>query len=153
MITMKYGVIVCPKCGKARGVETKKKTTSCQCGREIVLSKTRFEFTTDSPLELADAVAQANEQLAGGEKIKLEKRRGKKNPYSKLAESAKAIKDPMERMRIIAQHLTELKGDFLLEDVRQITSLMGKDSPEDVIARLKEHNLIYETADGKFRYV
>jgi hypothetical protein len=153
VIEMKYGVIVCPKCGKARGIETKKKTTSCQCGREIVLSKIRFEFTTDSPLELADAVAQANEQLAGGEKLKLEKRHGKKSPYSKLAESAKVIKDPMERMRLIALHLTELKGDFLLEDVRQVTSLMGKDSPEDVIARLKEHNLIYETADGKFRYV
>ena len=62
---MKYGVIVCPSCGKAKGVEAEKKTTTCQCGREIELSRVKLHYSTDSPMELADAVAQANALIAG----------------------------------------------------------------------------------------
>lgn len=150
---MRYGVIVCPACGKAKGVEADKKTTKCQCGREVDLVKTKLEFRTESPMELADAVAQANALLAGGEKLTFEKKPRKKGPYAAVSEKAKAVKDPLERLRIIAQELTMLKGDFDADDVRKVTNLIGRESAEDVIARLKEHGLVYETADGKYRLV
>jgi len=146
----KYGVIVCPKCGLAKGVEAKKKTTSCQCGKEIVLARTKLMFQTDSPLELADSVAKANAALRGGKELPKERKSRSKDPYSSIAERARAIKDPIERMRVIAIGLSELKEEFTIEDVRRVTHVLGKDAPEDVIARLQEHNLIYESGEGTY---
>ena len=150
---MKYGVIVCPKCGMARGVETRKKTTSCQCGREIVLSRVKVHFMTDSPLELADAVAEANASIRGGKPLPAEKKPRKKGAYAAAAERAKPIKDPVERMRAVAEALTEAKGQFTLDDLRKAASVLGKDSAEDMLARLLEHNLVYESGEGIYRSV
>jgi len=150
---VKYGVIVCPKCGMAKGVEAKRKTTTCQCGREIKMSSVKLMFQTDSPMELADSVAMANASLHGGEHLVVEKKGKKKDPYFVISERAKPIKDPLERMRVVARELTALKVEFTFEDMKKVAAIVGKDSPEDMIARLKEHNLIYETGDGKYRSV
>lgn len=149
----KYGVVVCPKCGFAKGVEANKKTTSCQCGKEIILSRAKIMFLTDSPLDLAESVAKANAALRGGKELPKERKSRGKDPYSSIAESAKAIKDPIERMKVIARGLSELKTEFTIEDVRKVTAVLGKDAPEDVIARLQEHNLIYECGPGTFSSV
>ena len=149
----KYGVIVCPKCGMARGVETAKKTTSCQCGKEINLSYVKIKNHTDSPIELAELVAKANAIIRGGEEPAPEKRSRKKDPMNAIAEGAKSIKDPLERMRVVAQGLTELKSKFTVEDLRHVASLLGKDTAEDMLARLKEHNLVYEIDVGEYRSV
>ncbi len=150
---MKYGVIVCPKCGMAKGVEARRKTTTCQCGREIKMSSVKLMFQTDSPMELADSVAAANASLRGDEHIVVEKKRKSKDPYFVISERAKPIKDSLERMRVIARELTTLKAEFTFDDMRKVAAILGKDSPEDMIARLKEHNLIYETGDGRYRSV
>src|SRR4030042_660603 len=102
---MKYGLIICPKCGMARGV---------------------------------------------GAGAPPEKKPNRKDPFSVIAERAKPVKDSIERMRIIAKGLTDLKGDFGIEDVRKVVSVLGKDSAEDIIARLKEHNLIYQSGGGAY---
>jgi hypothetical protein len=149
----KYGVIVCPKCGMAKGVETAKKTTGCQCGNEIALSRVKIRYQTDSPLELADLVAGANAAIRGGEPSPPERKVRKNDPYLAIAERAKPIKDSLERMRSIAKGLTELQSRFTIDDVRRIASLLGKDSAEDVLARLKEHNLVYESEPGVYRSV
>jgi len=149
----KYGVIVCPKCGLAKGVEASKKTTSCQCGREVVLARTKLMFLTDSPLELAESVAKANAALRGGKDLPKERRSRSKDPYVAIAERAKVVKDSIERMRIIARGLSDLKTEFTIDDVRKVASVVGKDSPEDIVARLQEHNLIYETGQGSYRSI
>ncbi|MBU1914048.1 MAG: DUF1922 domain-containing protein [Candidatus Thermoplasmatota archaeon] len=153
MLDVKYGVIVCPKCGMSKGVEANRKTTTCQCGREIKMSSVKLMFQTDSPMELADSVAIVNASLQGGEHLVVEKKGKKKDPYFVISERAKPIKDPLERMRVVARELTTLKVEFNFEDMKKVAAIVGKDSPEDMIARLKEHNLIYETGDGKYRSV
>ena len=153
MIGLKYGVIVCPRCGMAKGIESNRKTTTCQCGREIVMSRTKLMFLTDSPMELADSVAKANASLRGGEQVLTEKKVRRKDPYFKIAEKAKPIKEPLERMRMIARELSELKSEFSYEDVKKVAAILGKDTPEDIIVRLQEHNLIYETGEGTYRAV
>jgi len=149
----KYGVIVCPKCGLAKGVEASKKTTNCQCGREIVLARAKLMFLTDSPLELAESVAKANAALRGGKDLPKERRSRSKDPYVAIAERAKVVKDSIERMRIIARGLSDLKTEFTIDDVRKVASVVGKDAPEDIVARLQEHNLIYETGQGSYRSI
>lgn len=150
---MKYGVIVCPKCGMAKGIEAAKKTTTCQCGREIEMARVKLMFPTDSPMELAESVAKANAALRGGDQMPSEKKTRRKDTYYIIAERAKPIKDPLERMKVVAKGLTELKSEFGLEDLRRVASLLAKDSPEDMLARLKEHNLVYETGPGIYRSV
>ncbi len=150
---MKYAVIICPKCGKAKGVEAERKTSTCPCGREITLSRTKFLFETNSPSELANAVAEANEQLGEGSRPKVRRKSSSKDPYAGVAERARAIKDPLERMRVIAVELTSMHGEFGHDDVRRVTALVGRESPEDVIARLQEHGLIYETPKGTYKSV
>jgi hypothetical protein len=150
---MKYGLLICPRCGMAKGVEASRKTTTCQCGREIDLRRVKLRYTTDSPLELADSVAKANAALRGGQQLPPEKRPRRKDPFFVIAERAKLVKDPVERMKVIAKGLTDLKSSFGVEDVRRVVVLLGKGSAEDVIKVLQEHNLVYETADGRFKAV
>ena len=150
---MKYGVIVCPKCGMARGVESDKKTTTCQCGRKIDLTHMKLRYMTDSPLELAASVAKANAALRGGGPMPSERKSRKRDPYTEMTEKTKAVKDPLERMRLIAVELTVLRSEFTVDDLRRVAAIIGKDSAEDMLARLQEHNLVYETDAGKFRAV
>lgn len=151
---MRYAVIICPKCGKAKGVEAERKTSTCPCGRQITLSRTKFLYESDSPSELAKAVAEANEQLCAGETPKARRRRASsKDPYAGVAERARAIRDPLERMRVIACELTSMHGAFGYDDIKRVAMLVGRESPEDMIARLQEHSLIYETSEGTYRSV
>ncbi len=149
----KYGVVVCPRCGMAKGVETAKKTTTCQCGNDIDLSRVKIKYQTDSPMELVELVGKANAALRGGEPAPSERKARKKDPYTAIAERAKPIKDSLERMRALAHGLTELQSRFTVDDLRRVTHLLGKDSAEDVLARLKEHNLVYEIEPGVYRAV
>ncbi|MGQ9587391.1 MAG: hypothetical protein ACUVT7_03290 [Thermoplasmata archaeon] len=150
---MKYGVVVCPKCGMAKGVEAEKKTTTCQCGREIDLSRAKLQCLTESPKELARAVADANAALRGGKPVPSEKRPRRKDPYTIISERAKIIKDPLERMQVIASELTALRSEFTLDDLRRVAAIVGKDSAEDMLARLQEHNLVYRVGEETFRAV
>ncbi len=150
---MKYAVIICPKCGKAKGVEAERKTTTCPCGREVSLLRAKFLYETNSPSELARAVAEANEQLGEGERPRSRRRRAPKDPYAGVAERARAIKDPLERMRVVAEELTAMHGSFGYDDVKRVAALVGRESPEDIISRLQEHGLIYETSEGTYRTV
>ncbi|HJX04248.1 MAG TPA: hypothetical protein VJ489_00350 [Thermoplasmata archaeon] len=151
---MKYGVVICPKCGMAKGVETRKKTTTCQCGREMVLSRMKIRFLTDSPSELAARVADTNAALRGGGKMPPEKRRPKKRAaHIELVESSKSVKDPLERLHLVAEGLTKAKGTFDVRDLAKVADALGKGSADEVLRRLLEHNLIYEVEDGRYKAV
>ena len=150
---MRYAVIVCPSCGKARGVECERKTTTCQCGKEIQVQRVGFQYETDSPMDLANAVAQANALILGGERVKKERRSRKKDPFAQVAEKARSFKDPLERLKAVARELTAAGGDFSVEELKKVAPLLGKMTAEDMAARMLEHGIVYETADGRFRLV
>lgn len=148
---MKYAVIICPKCGKAKGIETRKKTTTCPCGREIRLKRGIFKFMTDSPSELADLVARVNAALHGIEPMPKEKKRKRRDSYAAMVEGTAAIKDPLERLHVIAAELTKSKSEFDLDDLRRVLSIIGQDDPERMLARLLEGGVVFESSPGKFK--
>ena len=148
---MKYGVIICPKCGKAKGIETRKKTTTCPCGRKIRLKRGMLKFMTDSPSELADLVARVNAALHGAEPMPKEKKRKRRDSYAAMVEGTAAIKDPLERFHVIATELTKSKSEFDLNDLRRVLNIIGKDDPERVLARLLERGVVFESSPGKFK--
>ena len=148
---MKYGVIICPKCGKARGVESVRKTVTCPCGRRIKLARMKLRFTTDSPLELAEIVAKVNASLSGGGPMPKQKRRRKTDPYVAVVEKAKGIKEPLGKMRMIIAELSAIRPEFDSEDISRIAAIIGYGSPGALVDRLLESGLIYEVSPGRFK--
>lgn len=146
-------MIVCPKCGRARGVESAKKTTTCQCGRMIKLSRMKLRFMTDSPHELAQTVAKVNASLKGGGPMPSAKKRKKRGPHAAISEKAASIKDPLERMHVMVVELTALRSEFDINDIKKIAVMIGKQTPEDLIVRLLEYGIIYEVGLGRYKAV
>jgi hypothetical protein len=150
---MKYGLVICPSCGKARGVETAKKTSTCPCGRQGRLYKSHIRFETDSPLELAEAVAQANTQLASGKKYRRPRSKKAKDVYARTAERAKGLRDVTESAEAVVRSLTEEIGDFSVEDLERVLTLLGKGSPDEMLSRLIDANIVFEVGEGRYRSV
>src|SRR2546422_4707771 len=61
-----YGVVVCPRCKRAKGVNLKQKTTTCQCGFVIHIVPARIRGRAESARELAPLVGKVSAELAGG---------------------------------------------------------------------------------------
>ena len=137
----------------AKGVESRKKTTTCQCGREIRVDRRKLKFLTDSPLVLANSVAEANAVLRGGGKRLTEKKAQPKGPYDAISDKARTAKDPVDRLRVVAQELTALKSEFGIADLAKVTSVLGRESAEKTLKRLQDMNMIYEVSPGRYRAV
>ncbi len=110
-----------------------------------------FKFECDSPLELAEMVAQANEKLANGKKFRRSRAKPPESPYARAARSASAFKDSADRAEAIARELTHELGDFGVEDVRRVLSIIGRDDAESVVRKLRESSIVYEVGDGRYK--
>ncbi len=61
----RYGVVVCPNCEMAKGIDLGKKTTKCQrCGKRWQIKELRILYKTNSARELPGAVAIINEKIS-----------------------------------------------------------------------------------------
>src|SRR2546421_12973131 len=61
-----FGVVVCPRCHRAKGVDLSKKTTSCSCGFEIRVVPASVRVRVGTDRELIEAVRRGSAELAGG---------------------------------------------------------------------------------------
>src|SRR3972149_46886 len=61
-----FGVVVCPRCHRAKGVELSKRTTSCSCGFEIRVVLARLPVRVGTERELVEAVRRGSAELARG---------------------------------------------------------------------------------------
>jgi len=63
---MKFGVIVCPICKKAKAVELSCKTTRCpRCNKVLILEKIRIFYKTDSKDKLREVLGLINAEMDG----------------------------------------------------------------------------------------
>ena len=63
---MKFGVIVCSKCKKVKGVDLVSKTTKChRCGKILTINKLKIFYKTDSQEDLQKAIGIMNAKLDG----------------------------------------------------------------------------------------
>jgi len=63
---MKFGIIVCPKCKKAKGVILSYKTTKCnRCGKVLNLGKIKILYKTNSEQKLRHSLGLINAELDG----------------------------------------------------------------------------------------
>ncbi len=63
---MRYGVIVCPNCKKAKGVLLSNKTSRCaRCGKILKINKLKIFHETNSTEEMQNAIGLLNAKLDG----------------------------------------------------------------------------------------
>ena len=151
-----YGVIVCPRCHRAKGISLKQKTTTCQCGHKINLSVARVYAKTSDTRELANAVALQNTKLRGGLK---EYERAASTPkrakgvLGLVADSAAKAKSREEKVRAVAVGLTVKLGSFTARDFALVLESMSVPGPEARLGELLESAFIYQPEPGRYRAV
>lgn len=148
----RYAVIICPFCAEPIGADMQKRTMTCVCGKTIELLKIKPRFESQSPVEVAKAVALAKSQVKDA-KMEMPAMKQPKSRLGKIADKARAIKDTQERMTFIAQELTKLRHEFTIDDLEKIHELLGKESSIDMLVAMRDGGIIWESNKGKYKAV
>ena len=152
-----FGVVVCPRCGRAKGVELPKKTTSCQCGFEIRVHPSRIRFEVADARELAAAVGRINAELRGGTEevaaLTAKPRKRSRDAYLRVVATAGRAGDRRQRTRAAAEGLAKEFVLFTTEDWRHVAEALGLPNPEEGLQELVRGNVVYEPKPGYYRTV
>ncbi len=153
-----YGVIVCPRCKRAKGVDLKQKTTMCSCGVTIKVVPARVKARAATAHELAPLVGQVNADLAGGAKQiqQLLAPRRKVRPPNVHARIIAAIQDRGDRATRVRGAAVELTNElelFTRDDWTKVLDGMGIADPDGALAVLLDANVVFEPKPGFYRVV
>lgn len=153
-----YGVVVCPRCRKAKGVDLSQKTTQCACGFEIRVAPAKVRARAESPRELASLVAQVNAELAGGLKeyrkaTAPRPRRRSRDVHLRVAGLAARAGDRAHRVRAAAVELTRELEVFSIADWTRVLTALGIPDPEATLDELVRTSVVYEPRAGFYRAV
>ncbi len=151
-----YGVVVCNRCRRAKGVRVGQKTTLCQCGHKIELSVARIKRKTEDARELARAVGLENANLRGGreeyEKASLPPRKGK-GAHGRAATVAEKAGNRDAKVRAAAGELSKELGTFTARDFAVVLVSLGIPDPQRRLEELSKANFVYEPTPSRYRVV
>jgi len=153
-----YGVVVCPRCKRAKGVDLKQKTTSCSCGFEIRVLPTRVKARAETARELATLVARVNAEIAGGLKIVERDLAPRRRPrirdvHARIAAAVPKGGDRATRVRAAAFELTKELQVFTMEDWSKVLAGLGIPEPEAALDALIRSNAVFQPKEGFYRTV
>jgi len=152
-----FGVVVCPRCKRAKGVELPKKTTSCPCGFEIRVFPSRLKYETSDARDLAEAVGRINAELRGGTEevaaITAKPRKRSKNAYARVVAVAARAGDRRQKVRAAAEGLAREFVLFSREDWARVLEMLGIPQVDESLEELVRGNVVYEPKPGFFRNV
>jgi len=153
-----YGVVVCPRCKRAKGVNLKQKTTTCQCGFDIHIVPARIRGRAESARELAPLVGKVSAELAGGTEeyhraqAPVRRRRSRDVHVRVIAVAGKG-RDRTSRVRSAAIELTRELEVFSMSDWERVLAGLGIAHPAEALATLVGENSVFEPKAGFFRAV
>ncbi len=153
-----YGVVVCPRCKRAKGVDLKQKTTTCPCGFEIRVTPARVRARAATPRELAPLVGQANAELAGGAKavqqiLAPRKRPRPRDVHARVIAAIPRTGDRTTRIRAAAVELTNELEVFTRDDWSRVLEGLGIPDAETALESLVRANAVFEPKEGFYRAV
>ncbi len=153
-----YGVIVCPRCKRAKGVDLKQKTTTCSCGFEIHVTPARIRARAGSARELAPMVGQVNADLAGGTKEVQEvlvppKKTRPREVHARVIAAIQDRGDRATKVRAAAVELTNELELFTRDDWTWVLEGIGLPDPDGALAVLLDANVVFEPRPGFYRTV
>ncbi|MGD1059856.1 MAG: hypothetical protein ABR879_00140 [Methanomassiliicoccales archaeon] len=143
-----FGVVVCPKCKKARGVVLGSARARCpRCGHSIDLSKARVFYKTDSQAELAEAVKKMMDRLNEGiEEIDVERKR--RRPFEKKEVRTRRTEDSL---LAAVRELSERLGTFGPEDFAKSIETKDVEEASKLIDNMLAQGLLLEPRPGRYR--
>ena len=153
-----YGVVVCPRCKRAKGVDLKQKTTTCLCGFEIRVVPSRVRARANTARELAPLVGQVSAEIAGGLKAYREaaapvRRIRPRDVHLRGIGIASKAQGRANRVRAAAVELTRELEVFSMPDWERVLAGLGIPHPEEALAALVRANLVLEPTSGFYRAV
>jgi hypothetical protein len=153
-----YGVVVCPRCKRAKGVDLKQKTTTCACGFEIHILPARIRGRAETARKLAPLVGQINAEIAGGldeyQRVATPARRKRsRDVHVRVIGIASKQRDRGSRIRAAAVELTRELELFSLEDWTRVLAGLGIPRPEKALDILRRENFVLEPKAGFYRAV
>ena len=147
-----FGVIICPKCHRARGVDLSVKTSKCPgCGLHSEVELLRTYFQTDNELELAEAVRQTSSRMQHsiedyGDDVILARQ-----ATEEQRKKAKNQSLDYDGMVLIAQSLSSESG-FGLDELKDALVQQGCDlDPAKIASIMLNEGIVYEPRPGRFR--
>jgi len=150
-----FGVVVCPRCKRAKGVDLEKRTTTCDCGFAIRIAASRTTFETSDARELAAAVGRIQAELRGGTKAvetaARPKRRSRDAFARVIAHASRG--DRRQRTRLAAEGLAREFVLFTFEDWRQVAEALAIPDPSVALEELTRGNVVYQPRPGYYRTV
>jgi len=153
-----YGVVVCPRCKRAKGVDLKQKTTTCLCGFDIRVVPSRVRARANTARELAPLVGQVSAEIAGGLKAYREaaapvRRIRPRDVHLRVIGIASKAQGRANRVRAAAVELTRELEVFSMPDWERVLAGLGIPHPEEALAALVRANLVLEPTSGFYRAV
>ena len=161
----KFGVVICPKCHRPRGVRLKDKKSKCyHCGYTFTVKDLKLYHETDSESNLAEAVGRLNARLQGGLDEYLGFLEEYENvtvsyeglePHKRIAAKLGQINGQEERLEKLAVELSNELYEFEESDIIKVLNELGMDDVQSTrsLSALIENNIIYEPQPGKYRLV
>ena len=143
-----YGLALCGVCRKPRVVDKSKATSSCPyCGANEKTKNLIFYFEHPDQDVVREALSQATGFTApddSGKKRKIEEA----DPYSTMIYRYEHCSDLDEKLTVIAEGLTGIKGTFTLEDVREI---VGDKYAEKYVSAMLNRCIAAEVRIGEYK--
>ena len=147
-----FGVIICPRCNRARGVDLSVKTSKCPgCGLHSEVDRMRTYFQTDNELELAEAVRRTSSRMQHsiedyGEDVVLARQ-----ATEEQRKKAKNLTLDFDGMVILARSLSSESG-FGLGELKDALAKEGYDlDPVKIASVMLNEGIVYEPRPGRFR--
>ena len=142
-----YGLIQCALCKRPRIVDLSKSTSSCPyCDYSDEVKDSAVLFRSKSQQEVRQALSQA---MGVDDRDAAEKRSrvASVDPYSTMVYRYEHCRDQRTKLTILAEGLTEARGEFTLEDVEEVVG----DRAEKVLKAMLDHCIAYESHPGRYR--
>jgi hypothetical protein len=151
-----YGVVVCPRCKRAKGVDAKQRTTTCVCGFEIHVFPNRMRARTERAADLADLVGRVNAEISGGLKtyeadLAPRRQARSRDVYTRVIAMAAKAGDRSARIRSAASELTRELEVFTLDDWSRVLAGLGVPNPEGALGILVAASAVFEPRTGFYR--
>ncbi len=149
---MTFGLALCGACGRPRVLNRSNTSSTCPyCGCSERTSRIRIVFESEDPAEVRSALAGATsrDEIEALEQDRAERRRRAEDddPYSTLVFRYEHSSDMDERMDVMAEGLTRLKGDFTLDDMME----MDPRRAERMLPAMLSRGYIHEVRPGHYR--
>jgi len=145
-----HGVIVCPRCGRAKGVRASQKTTSCQCGFVIPVHASRLKARVENVKDLPEAVRTV---AAAGRLEAPRRKKPSRDVTTRVAEIAAKAGDRRHRILAAAESLTAELVLFTAEDFDRVLRVLNLPEVQSCLDILRRENLLAEPRPGYFRVV